>query len=400
MLAIFYGIVGCGSLSQAATNYDTDLVNHVITIHNTGNASADVNQALTYLINRTDKTTQWMVKFDPGSYYLTQTFYGDRLQNVALVSDPTKPAKIIKPDNFACEYLLVSRFSKNLTIQGFEFYGNTRVFNPANYETTDYTSTPVWKDQGIYLGSTNGVTLTQNRFYDFGNGALRISTAETDPVPGVDSFNSQVTQNYFNNVFQVTTTSNDTIHGGSAGYLFQGNIFENLRGSLKFASRTPGATNVYIRYNEIRSSSTDGLEVVGYNNLEVSDNQFRNIARNTINCYSNGRSGQGFAWGDKLVFKNNTIDSALVGIRFSADPFGDGFQPAPQNVEVSGNAISNITGTSPAVMMLNGTFPALSITSNKFSNITSKKYIMVQKPLSDMVVSGNTIEGSIMTALK
>lgn len=398
-LSLLAGILLSGniSLSQAANYiapppaYTIDLAHKTITIHPVGDVSTQVNQALTYLLKRPDQTALWTVQFDPGNYDLTQTFYADRLQNVALVSDINKPARLVKPPGYPCEYILVSRFSKNLTIKGFEFYGLTKVYKESNY-SADLTN-PVWKDQGIYLGSTNGVTVNMNRFYNFGNGALRISTAETDPVPGVNSNNSQVTQNYFNNVFQVTTTSNDTIHGGSANYLFQGNVFDNLRGSLKFASRTPGASNVYVRYNNIRSSSMDGMEIVGYTNMEISSNQFHNIARNTVNCYSNGRSVRGFSWGDNMVFKNNVVDNVAAGFRFSADPFGDGYQPAPYNVQVSGNTISNITGGNPAVILSNGTFPHLSVKDNKFSRIASKKYIMVQKPLTDMSITNNIAEG-------
>jgi hypothetical protein len=375
-------------VSQAAAPlYTLDTKTHTLTIHNTGDASTQINSALNYLATRTDKSTPWIMKFDGGKYLLTKRIGADKLQNITLLSEPKNPAILVKDPSFANEYLFYTRFSQNITIKGFDFYGLSRVYNASNY-TSDPTA-PVWRDQGLYFGSSNGVIVNMNRFFSFGNAAIRITTTEADPVRGVNSFNSQVTQNYFNNVFQVTTTSNDLVHGGTSNYLFQGNTFDYLRGSVKFASRTPGATNVQIRHNSIRSSNTDGLEIVGYSNLEVSNNVFENITRNAINCYSNERASAGFQWGDNLIFKNNTINNTGGGFRISADATADGFQPVLNRVSFTDNQFSNLTGNAPAITLLNSSFPGLKILNNQFSNIPSKTYVYIPKKSNDITMNGN-----------
>lgn len=385
--------------AMAATTaplYTLDAKNHIITIHPTGDASTQINSAFTYLANRSDQDTPWTMKFDAGKYYLERQIGANSLKNVTLLSDRNNPAILIKSPSFQNEYLFYTRFSKNIAVKNFDFYGLSRVYNPNNY-TSDPTA-PVWMDQGLYFGSSNGVVVNMNRFFSFGNAAIRITTTERDPVRGVNSFNSEVTQNYFNNVFQVTTTSNDTVHGGSSDFLFQGNTFDDLRGSIKFASRTAGASNVYIRYNTIRSSSTDGIEIVGYVNMDIYKNVFQNIARNAINCYSNGRSVTGFQWGENITFRNNTVKNTGGGFRFSADAFGDGFQPIPKNVTFTANEFSDLTGSAPAITLLNSPFPGLTITNNKFNNIPSKTYYYIQQKSTSMSISNNQADNKSLTA--
>jgi len=377
--------------------YSLDLRQHSITIHNTGDAANQINSALTYLANRSDQDTPWTVRFDGGKYVLNRTIGANYLKNVTLLSDRKSPAILVKGSNFASEYLFYTRFSHNVSIKGFDFYGLSRVYNPNNY--LPGSTVRVWNDQGLYFGSSNGVVVNMNRFFSFGNAAVRITTTERDPVRGVNSFNSEVTQNYFNNVFQVTTTSNDTIHGGSANYLFQGNTFDDLRGSVKFASRTAGATNVTIRHNNIRSSSTDGLEIVGYVNMDISNNTFQNIARNAINCYSNGLATTGFQWGDNLTFRNNIVNNTGGGFRFSADAYADGFMPVPANVTFSNNRFSNLTGNAPVITLLKSSFPGLTITDNTFSNIPSKKYVYLQQQSPNMTFANNKAESQLLTSM-
>lgn len=386
------------TLSSAATSvtaqaYTINSQARTITVQPTSDAATQINNILTYLTKRPDQNNLWTVKFEPGRYLLNKSLRMDRLQNVAFVSDRNNPAILRKdPATFKNEYLFYTRFSKNVTVSGFDIYGLMVEFKPELYATT---TNPIWSDQGLYFGSSNGVTVNENRFFNFGNAALRITTTEADPVRGVNSFNSTVLRNYFRNVYQVTTTSNDTIHGGSSNYYFMGNTFDELRGSLKFASRTPGATDVRIHFNTIRSSSTDGIEIVGYNNLEVYKNKLQNIAGHAINCYSNGRSTNGFQWGDNLRFISNEINGANWGLRFSADSFGDGFAPTPSQVTIQSNLFQNIVGPSPAIALSNGLFKMPSITENKLNSIASKKYISPGNSLNP-TIKGNLAENKLI----
>ncbi|WP_373531293.1 right-handed parallel beta-helix repeat-containing protein [Vampirovibrio sp.] len=371
-----------GSPTQA---YTINSQARTITIQPTADAAAQINKALTYLNQRADQGNVWTLKFQPGRYLLNQSIRLDRLQNVSLVSDRQNPAILRKdPAAFKNEYVFYTRFSKNVSISGFDIYGLSVEFKPELYATT---TNPIWHDQGLYFGSCNGVLVNENRFFNFGNAALRITTTEMDPVAGVNSFNSTVTRNYFRNVYQVSTTSNDTIHGGTSAYYFMGNTFDELRGSLKFASRTSGATDVRVHFNHIRSGNTDGIEIVGYNNLELYKNKIENVPRHAINCYSNGRSVKGFQWGDNLRFISNEISNVNWGLRFSADAFGDGYHPSPNNIKIDKNLFSDIKGPSPAITLSNGTFKTPSITENQLNNIMSKKYISAENSISPKITN-------------
>jgi hypothetical protein len=390
-------LLGLGAISHAGNEHPTyslDSASQTITIHNTGDVTKEINSALTYLVNRPDKSTLWTMRFDGGTYVLSKMLFSEHLQNVAFVSNPANPAILTKGSTFPTEYIFYTRFSKSVSMTGFNFIGKTATYIPANY----LTGTSIgWQDQGIYFGSCNGVTINNNRFYNIGNAAIRVTTTERDPVLGVNSFNTQITQNYFDNVFQISTTSNDTVHGGSSIMLVQNNTFDHLWGSIKFASRTPGATNVMVRHNTINNSATDGMEIVGYNNMEISDNNFQNITRNAVNCYSNTMASGGFPWGDNISFKNNVINNTGGGIRISADAYADGFQPQPKNITISGNSITNLKGAAPAITLLKSTFPGLNVTSNQFSNIPSKNYVYLPLKNPAAILSGNKLGAHILS---
>jgi len=379
---------GAGAMAATPT-YGLDAANRVITIHHVGNVTAEINSALTYLVNRPDKTTPWTVRFDGGTYPITTTLFSEKLQNVSFISNPFNPAILAKTPGFPTEYLFYTRFSKNISMSGFTIIGNTPTYIPANYVTGTSIG---WQDQGVYFGSCNGVTISKNRFLNIGDAAIRVTTTERDPVPGVDSFNTQITQNYFDNIYQVTTTSNDTIHGGSAYLLMQDNTFDHIWGSVKFATRTSGATNVAFRNNRINYSATDGIEIVGYNNVEISNNSLQNITRNAVNCYTNSISTAGYEWGDNISFTNNVFNKVGNGIRLSADPYNDGFKPQLKNLTISGNSISNLTGATPALTLLKSSFPGLSITNNQFSGIPSRVYLYMPLKNTTALLSGNKLD--------
>lgn len=377
---------------MTAQGYDLDKDNHLITVSPTGDVTKQVNAALSYLILRSDQATKWTLKFNPGQYMMSGHMYADKLQNVDLVSDWANPAKIIKsPTAYANEYMLYCRYGRNITVRGLSFYGKTKVYDVANYATT---TGPVWNDQGLYFASGSNITVDHNRFYDIGNGAVRITTADNDPVTGVNSFNASVTNNWFQNIYQVTTTSNTQTHGGTANFLFYNNNLKDLRGSIKFASRTAGATNVKASNNTIFNSSRDGFEISSYVNVELSYNRMLNITNNAINAYTNDRATPGFNWGDGIVIKNNVIDTAARALYFGAAPYSDGFKPTPHNVLISSNTISNISGPSYAIMASGGAFAGLTINNNKLNNITSKKYVFVQPGSTQVAVTGNTVDSA------
>lgn len=380
--------------SPAALAYQTDMFNHVLSVAPEDNASsttADLRSAADFLLKRADTNTQWTWRFAPGKYILTQSINAIGLKNVALVSDPDAPAQLFKAPGWNSvngEYLLNIQMGSNLSLSGFELYGLTTFANGPN---------PVWPDQGIQFGSCNQVNIDHNKFYNFGNSALRVTTVERDPVPGVNSFNTTVTNNLFDNIYQISTTANDKIHGGTAGYVLANNTFTNLRGSVKFASRTAGAQDVHILNNTLQSGDHYGLEINNYNNVEILGNMIEGIKSVAINIYTAGdqnKMSRGFPWGDNFTIADNTIRNCGRGIRFSPNPFYDGSQFVPRNLVIRNNSIRDLTDVSdsvPAIDITNGKVDVVTIVNNKLSRIASKKYIGIPRGSTNVSTLDNRI---------
>jgi hypothetical protein len=196
----------------------------------------------------------------------------------------------------------------------------------------------------------------------------------------------------FNNICQTSTTSNSLDHGGTQNYLFQFNTFDNLHGSVKFATRTP-AKDIRVLNNWVRSSTWHGIESDNYDNLTILGNRLENIAQAAITVYTNPRAAQDWACFNNLLIKGNIINNALIGIRFSPQPYADGFTFVPNNVAFKANTVSNITGGNPGIYIINGKANGLTITDNTLSTIASKKALGYATGSTNVVVSGNTMDG-------
>lgn len=380
--------------NPSADAFTKDDVNHVITVSPTGDYTTDARKAIDFLRYRQDKDTHWILKFEPGKYYLTLPLYSVGLNNVDILSDPSNPAQIIKASNYTNQdYLFYTRMSHDIKIRGFEFYGKTNFQSSLN---------PVWPDQGVYFGSCNNVTIDNNKFYNFGNAAIRVTTSEADPIQGINSFNTTVTNNTFNNIYQISTTSNDKVHGATSEYRLEGNTFVNLRGSIKFASRTPGAKGLHLKNNLVNGSNHFGFEIDNYNNVEIRDNTLENIKSVAINIYTAGdqdKITKGFPWGDNYSIVGNTIQSVGRGIRYCHEPFYDGFQYVPRDLAIANNTLHNVTEPAknvPAIAVIRGRVDGLTLSGNKLSAIASKNYLGIIAGCTNITSSGNTADGVIV----
>lgn len=391
-LACLLSVVALQSTDAFA--YKLDAPNRTIFVSPSSTALAtttDLKNAFNYLVNRSDKSSLWTMKLASGNYYVTSQIPARNLQNTALVSDMSKPAKLIKDKVFSSatggEYILNFQFGRNLSITGMQFYGQTSFATSLN---------PVWPDQGVYFGSCNTVNVKNNGFYNFGNGALRVTTTERDPIKGVNSFNTTVANNLFNNVYQISTTPNDDIHGGSANFLLQSNVFYNLRGSIKFASRTAGAKNVKILNNKINGGNHYALEVNNYDDMEIRGNNIQNMKEFAINIYNNPRATSSFNWGNNFKIADNTLTNVGRGIRFSTEPYADGTLVTPSNVSFINNTINGVKDTSglAAIAQVNGKVKGLTITGNKLSNIYNKKYIGYSAGSTPLTYYNNLVNGA------
>lgn len=365
-----------------------DKVNHVITVPGPGvNPTDTLNNALKQLSNRPDKATRWTLNLGGGQYIVNKSIVADDLQNTAIVSDKTNPAVLKKAPGFPTEYLFYARFVKNVSLSGVTFYGRTTVYKG-----------PDWGDQGVYFASGNTVQISNCRFYNFGNAAVRITTSEHDPVRGINSFNTTVANNYFENCQQISTTSNDDIHGATFNYTFQGNYFKDLRGAVKFANRIKGAAKLRILNNTIANGSDRGIEVYCYDDVVISGNKISNLPGVAINLDTNEMAPHGFDWGNVVQINNNTITNCGRGIRFSVGKFVDGFKPIARHVAIKSNKLTNINqGYIPAISILNGKIEDLTISQNSLSKIASKIYIKVTEETSNMTNTGNYFEGKLQT---
>lgn len=384
------------SIFLPANAYTVDEATHTLTVSpgaDVASTTKDLRDALNYLVNRKDKNIRWTWRFSPGEYVLSLPIYSAGLENVDIISDPKQPA-ILKKDitwsSVQGEYLFYTRMSNDLLIRGFNFYG-----------TTDFSKSAeaVWPDQGLYFGSSKNITVDNNKFYNFGDAAVRFTTNTRDSVLGVNSFNSKLINNYFNNVYQISTTSEDTSgrHGGSAHMLVQNNVFDNLRGSIKAASRTPGCEDIQYIGNNIRNSDHYGFEIASCSNVQIKGNTLSNIKEYPITIYTNVNAPKGFPWGDNTVVTGNIIKNSKNGIRFAPTPYPDGFTYAPKNLVIENNQLSNITtstASTPAITITKGAVDAARITANQFENVSSKKYIETGSGSMNVALSGNKAEGA------
>jgi len=391
LAALFFSVL----LSQAPSHaLVKDATNHVLTMSPSTSATTNTNElrsAMSFLASRPDKSTAWTLKLNPGKYSMSAQVSANGLQNVTITSaDPAHPAQMVKMPGWdsatSAEYLLYMTMGKNVNLTNLEFYGQTSFSANAN---------PYWPDQGIYFGSCDTVKVDHDKFYNFGNSALRVSTWERDPVTGVHSSNTTVTNNLFNNIYQTSTTVQDNIHGGSTHYLMQGNTFVNLRGSVKFASRTPGASDVHVINNTINGGDHFGLEINNYSNFEIRGNSISNIKSVAMNIYTGAIPG--FPWGDNFTITGNTLKNVARGIRYSHEPGTDGVQNVPKNLVIDSNTLSGVTEASggiPAISEINGMVSGIKVTNNKLSSITNKKYISVTQGSTSVSILNNTVDGA------
>jgi len=398
---VLFSVLAASTLALAqlpSFAYTVDKTNHVVNVTPGTSPSAtttDLRNALGYLTNRADKDVLWTMKFAPGKYVLSAQVMATGLKNTILSSDPNAPAQLIKVAGWdsatSAEYLLYFRMANKVQLNGFEFYGQTSFAS---------NSTAYWPDQGVYFGSGNIVKVDSNKFYNFGNSALRIVTDQRDPVAGVNSFKTQVSNNLFNNIYQTATTSTDSIHGGTALSTWSNNTYVNLRGSAKFASRTPGAQTIEFINNTINGGDHYGLEIDNYNDFKIQGNVFQNIKQYAMTIYTNGGAGlmkSGFPWGDNFNISNNTINNVAYAIRYDHSKFWDGTQNVPKNLVISGNKISNVTNTTsytPVILVSGGVVNGLQVTNNTLSKITNKKFYSIINGCTNLSITGNTMDGT------
>ena len=378
--------------------YETDNKNNIITVSPSNDPIAttqDLQKAITYLSGRPDTNQQWAIKLKPQKYFLTQQISTTGLKNTTITSfDASQPAQLIKAPNWdsakSGEYILSLRMCDHITISNIEFYGQTDFSKSVN---------SFWPDQGVYIGSCNIVNIDSNKFYNFGNAALRVVTDAKDPVKGVNSFKTHVTHNTFNNIYQTATTATDLVHGGTAQSTWDYNTFYNIRGSIKFASRVEGAKHIEFFNNTINGGDHFGLEVNNYNDFKIKGNTIKNIKDAAITIYTGAADivKNGFPWGDDFIITNNDIEKCGRGIRYSHEAFPDGSNNTPQNLVINDNTVENLSDpNTPAIFIGNGVIDNLQMNNNQLLSITNKKAIELGKDVHIINAQNNTLDKTML----
>ena len=244
----------------------------------------------------------------PGVYDICSTIV---LSNINQVTISAVEGVIFKKCNdFDGEYLLTLYTSSFVSIKGINFIGLTK-------DTENYS----WGEQGVLIAGSSDISITHNQFFDFGDAALRVvSSRRSADLSPINSYRVVVQHNYFHNITQVSTTYPwSENYGGTEDITFENNIFENIKGGLKLASRKP-VSKARIKNNTFNNIKGTAIELVYYTDVKVINNTFVNIDKFALNVYPNKSSSVNvpFNWGN-IYISNNSIINAKGGIRIKAN---------------------------------------------------------------------------------
>lgn len=269
-------------------------------------------------------------------------------------------------------------------------------------KTSNFNASIEAGDDGIRVSSCRRVLIEHCYFKDFGDSAIRANTSTRDPLSTLPSTPAEpvtstrgvtveevtIRDNYFNNIHQISTTTDDYLHGGAAQYRLENNTFENLAGSVKFASRVPGARNLYILKNTIKNSLDKGFEIDSYSNILILGNSISNCATNGLYIVSNDVASSTNTYGlgvlgfpfdgikitDNFLYNCGTkTDADVASITFKPDTYDSGYQFTYKNVQITNNAISFDPGFSSNNRLLGfdfnaGSYQDLTIHGNTFTD--------------------------------
>lgn len=358
---------------------------------NTQDCNALIN---TYLNSNTNLRTNAIWYFAPGLYYHKVDIYQLGLTNVAILGSPGTVFQK-QPGNSSTtrEYSFFTTGSANVYIDGIEWRGVTTSLTAYGFGGGGSNA-----DSGLYLASCNNTRVTNCRFFDFGDAAIRMTTSPSS-ANSLDSYNGLVQNNYLYNCTQVTTTPNGTItggvgKGGCENFQVIGNTAENLKGSFKSACRYP-TSGALFKDNHIEcaagASSSCGIEMLSYTNGQVINNFVTGASNWALHFYPNAESGLNkFEYGNYTVDGNILIDN-YRGIRVNNNAYaGDSLQATPYNMNFFRNTIDgvsyNTNGTASALTFTGGSWGSGQCKDNSLSRIANGVNVNAPSPIA---ASGN-----------
>ena len=267
----------------------------------------DDSEALKDLILNTAENSE--LKIDkPGVYDICSAIIVRNLNNIVITANTGVILK--KCDQFEGEYILSFYNSRFIEINGFIFRGLTT--DKINY---------VWGEQGILFAGSEDISIKHNQFFDFGDAAIRATSSKRSSYNApINSFRVKISNNYFNNVTQVTTTHPwSGNYGGTHDITVESNVFEGLKGSLKLATRKP-VSKALIKYNTFKKTKGTAIELTYYSDVKIIANTFIDSDKFILNAYPNKPRSvtEPFNWGN-IYFTHNTVLRAKGGIRILSD---------------------------------------------------------------------------------
>ncbi len=271
----------------------------------------DDSQSLKELILNTAENSELIIE-QPGIYDICSAIIFKNISNVVISAK--KGVILRKCDGFEGEYILAFYNSRFITLEGFTFEGLTK--DPVNY---------AWGEQGILFAGSSDISVRYNQFFNFGDAAIRATSSHLSSYDApINSFRVKISNNYFENITQVTTTHPwNNNFGGTHDITVENNIFEGLKGSLKFASVKP-VSKALIIYNTFKNTKGTAIELTYYSNVKIIANSFVDTNKFILNAYPNKPRSVNtpFNWGN-IYFVNNTIIRAKGGIRIQSDVTGE-----------------------------------------------------------------------------
>jgi hypothetical protein len=271
----------------------------------------DDSEALKDLILNTAENSE--LKIDkPGVYDICSAIIVRNLNNIVITANTGVILK--KCDQFEGEYILSFYNSRFIEINGFIFRGLTT--DKINY---------VWGEQGILFAGSEDISIKHNQFFDFGDAAIRATSSHlSSHDTNINSFRIDIRNNYFENVTQVTTTHPwNNNYGGTHDITVEDNIFEGLKGSLKFAT-VKHVSKALVRYNTFKNTKGTAIEITYYSNVKIIANTFIDSDKFILNAYPNKPKSvtEPFNWGS-IYFTHNTVLRSKGGIRIQSDVTGE-----------------------------------------------------------------------------
>lgn len=271
----------------------------------------DDSQSLKELILNTAENSELIIE-QSGIYDICSAIIFKNISNVVISAK--KGVILRKCDGFEGEYILAFYNSRFITLEGFTFEGLTK--DPVNY---------AWGEQGILFAGSSDISVRYNQFFNFGDAAIRATSSHLSSYDApINSFRVKISNNYFENITQVTTTHPwNNNFGGTHDITVENNIFEGLKGSLKFASVKP-VSKALIIYNTFKNTKGTAIELTYYSNVKIIANSFVDTNKFILNAYPNKPRSVNtpFNWGN-IYFVNNTIIRAKGGIRIQSDVTGE-----------------------------------------------------------------------------